>query len=139
MLAPYCLVTGYVLTVACRIAGEQSLCPRPGESGQGEGIGRVYLLDNLGNVLGGLAFILVLVHFSDHFVILYFAAMANLLLAGADGRRGAENVIWPPRSATIMAALLAVMAFGDLDDVSRRLEYAGQHVLFHGTRPTEAW
>ena len=27
------------------------------------------------------------------------------------------------------------MAFGNLNDLSRRLEYAGQHVLFHGTSP----
>ena len=47
--------------------------------------------------LGGLAFILVLVHFFDHFVILYFAAVANLLLAalvaaGAGKRRLAAAV-----------------------------------------------
>ena len=44
-------------------------------------IGKVYLLDNLGNVLGGLAFLIVLVHWFNHFDMLYFAAVLNLLLA----------------------------------------------------------
>ena len=111
------------------------ISPLPtGREAGGEGIGRVYLLDNLGNVLGGLAFILVLVHFFDHFVILYFAAVANLLLAALvaaeTGRRRLAAAV-----GTILAALLAVMAFGNLNDLSRSLEYAGQHVLFHGASP----
>ena len=40
LLAPYCLATGYVLTTACRLAS----------------IERVYLFDNLGNVLAGRFF-----------------------------------------------------------------------------------
>ena len=134
LLAPYCLATGYVLTVACRVAGQRLNLSLPTDSAGGEGIGRVYLLDNLGNVLGGLAFVLVLVQFFDHFVILYFAAVANLLLAALlaaeTGRRRLAAAV-----GNLAGRLLAVIAFGNLDDLSRRLEYAGQHVLFHGASP----
>ena len=34
-----------------------------------------------------------------------------------------------------LAAIFGVAALLDLDDVSRRLEYAGQNVIFHGESP----
>ena len=83
-------------------------------------VGRVYLLDNLGNVLGGLAFVVVLAQLSDHFVMLYFAAALNLLLAAvlaaSTGRR-----LLAAAAATLLAALLAAAACWNLDDFSCRL------------------
>ena len=92
------------------------------------------MLDNLGNVLGGLAFLIVLVHWFNHFDMLYFAAVLNLLfailVAASAGRR------WLAAAAgVILASLLGVMAIGNLNDVSRRLEYAGQQVVFDGASP----
>ena len=141
LLAPYCLVTGYVLTVACTVGPASRELPpvaeRPPIAMGGlfaSSIGRVYLLDNLGNVLGGLAFLIVLAHLFNHFDMLYFAAGLNLLLAmlvaAAAGKR-----FWAAAAAVILAALVAVMTLGDLNDVSRRLEYARQQVVFHGVSP----
>jgi spermidine synthase len=163
LLAPYCLVTGYVLTVACTLAPTFRSASGRGGSAKGDspifadtktgtvpspsnapplqwggfspaGIGRVYLLDNLGNVLGGLAFLSVLVHWFDHFEMLYFAALLNLLfailVAVSAGKR-----LFAAAAGVILASLLGVMAFGDLNDVSRRLEYAGQQVVFDGDSP----
>jgi spermidine synthase len=148
LLMPYCLVTGYVLTVACTLA---PTIPSAGHAASRElsppnapplqwggfspdGIGRIYLLDNLGNVLGGLAFLIVLVHWFDHFEMLYFAALLNLLfailVAVSAGKR-----LFAAAAGVILASLLGVMAFGDLNDVSRRLEYAGQQVVFDGDSP----
>ncbi len=126
LLAPYCLVTGYTLTVACQIASRAW--------SQFAGIGRVYLFDNLGNVLGGLAFLLVLVNLPNHFGMLYAAAAPNLLLAVVlavtAGRR------WPAAAAAVvLAGMLAVMASLDLNHISRTLEYAGQSVVFDGLSP----
>ena len=131
LLAPYCLVTGYVLTVACQMAGLFA-------QRHAAGIGRVYLLDNLGNVLGGLAFLVVLVHLLNHFGMLYFAAVLNLLSAVLVAAMAGKRLL-AAAAATILLALLGVMARFDLNDISRRLEYAGQEVVFHGYRPTAAW
>ena len=60
LLAPYCLVTGYALTVACTVGSTALACPWSDGHSPGScqaGIGKVYLLDNLGSVLGGLAFL----------------------------------------------------------------------------------
>lgn len=81
LLAPYCLVTGYALTVACQIAATSSK-PESHDSAAAE-IGRVYLLDNLGNVLGGIAFLVVFVHLVGHFGMLYVAGGLNLLAAAS--------------------------------------------------------
>ncbi len=137
LLAPYCLVMGYVLPTVCRGMADRGLGTLA-DGGLGtsvpRAVGRVYLLDNLGNVLGGLAFVLVLANLSDRFVMLYFAAALNLLsaaaLAASTGRR-----LLAAAAATLLAALLATAACWDLDGFSCRLEYAGQNVLFHGTSP----
>ena len=137
LLAPYCLVTGYVLTVACQIAATAVRPERDAASGSDSAaaeIGRVYLLDNLGNVLGGIAFLVVFVHLLSHFGMLYVAGALNLLsaalLAVTAGKRFFAAV-----AVVALAAIFGVAALLDLDDVSRRLEYAGQNVIFHGESP----
>lgn len=128
LLTPYCLATGFALTVACQLASR----PTP-ESGPA-GIGRVYLFDNLGNVLGGLLFLVVLAQRFNHFGMLYFAGLPNLLFAGllaaAAGRR-----ILAGTAVALLLAFVGLMAFGHLDRVSCELEYAGQQVVFHGDSP----
>ncbi|MBN1852206.1 MAG: fused MFS/spermidine synthase [Pirellulales bacterium] len=126
VLAPYCLVTGYVLPLACQIAS-------PSIRGSG-GIGRVYLLDNLGNVLGGFAFLVVLVHWLDHYGMLYFAAVLNLFSAGFLAATAGKRVL-ATGLATILVGLLGMMALVNLNAISHRLEYSGQKIVFYGTSP----
>jgi spermidine synthase len=38
-------------------------------------------------------------------------------------------------AAVVLVALLVLMSSGNLDDLTRRLEYAGQEVVFHGESP----
>ena len=82
LLAPYCLVAGYLLTLASLV-----LASKKGPAS----IGQVYFLDNVGDVVGGLLFSFVLVTLLDHFRTLYVPAVLNLLFAGlvamAAGRR----------------------------------------------------
>jgi spermidine synthase len=97
-------------------------------------IGRVYLLDSLGSVVGGLLFSLLLVYVLDHFGILLAAATLNLAAAGlvaVAGRRwlAAAGV------AAVTAALAAVMATLDLDRLSTGLQYPGQQVVYRGHSP----
>ncbi len=160
LLAPYCLLTGYALTAACTVGvqrkgvrsifrpirkGRCEACgpkngPDPGLStssgapASSAGIGKVYLLDNLGNVLGGLAFLIVLVHRFNHFDMLYFAAALNLLFAILAAALAGKRFLAVAAGA-ILASLLGVMTLMDLSGVSRRLEYAGQQVVFDGASP----
>ena len=63
LLLPYCLVAGYALTLACSILAR--------EEGPA-GIGRAYVADSIGSIVGGILFSFVLVRFLDHIAILVF-------------------------------------------------------------------
>ena len=116
LLAPYCLLTGFLLTLATAIFGR----------GKGpQSIGDVYSLDNAGAVAGGLLFSFVLVGRLDHIQILYVPALANLVLAGLLAWL-ARRWLLAAVAAGATAVLAALVLWGDLDGVSLRMLYAGQ-------------
>ncbi len=121
LMAPYCLATGYLLTLACLIAaggeganvgkcttltltlsGHQRTAAWSAERGH-HSIGAVYFFDNLGGVLGGILFTFVLIRLLSHFGILYFPAILNLVFAALVAL-GARR--------RILAALAAIFAAG---------------------------
>ena len=84
--------------------------------------------------MGGLVFTFVLVQRFNHFGILYVPAFLNLLLAGLVAAWAGRRLL-ATTSGALMAGLSVLVACCDLDDLSRRLEYGGQDVVFHGTSP----
>jgi len=125
LLAPYCLLIGYLLTLASGVV--------PAEK-EAEGIGKVYFLDSVGGVAAGLAFSFVLVIWLDHFQILYVAAALSLACA--------VLAAWHFRRRILLAAgvvlgivLLAVAGLWNLDDVSARILYRPQPIVFKGSSP----
>ena len=156
LLAPYCLVLGYLLTLASQVLGSGS--PKgtvpfssdpsgarnpdsPADENRDSppwqdaaGIGRVYFLDNLGSVLGGVLFSFVLVERLSHFGILYVPAALNLaaagLLAAVAGRwRMLAGV------TALAAAAIGVAAVWDLDALSTAIRYPAQQVVDRGHSP----
>ncbi len=125
LLAPYCLIAGYLLALACRILASKR---------DASSIGQVYFLDNIGDVLGGLLFSFVLVYLFDHFHILYFPALLNLLMAAIVAAISRMRLLMAT-AAVVAAALIGLVTACDLDDLSRTVEYAGRRVVFHGHSP----
>jgi len=125
LLLPYCLVSGYFLTLACAVLARQ---------GDSRSTGRVYLADSLGSIVGGTVFTFILIRLCDHLGILYIPAMLNLLLAGAValclGRKAGAGV-----AGVAMAGLIALAAATDLDDISTSLQYPSQKIVFRGSSP----
>jgi len=125
LLAPYCLLMGYLLTLATLIFPSRK---------EGEGIGGVYFLDSVGAVAGGLVFSFLLVGWLDHFSILYIPALLNLALAlwlaRACGRRA---IAWT--AGLVAAALLIVAWRWDLDALSARFLYPGQQIVHRANSP----
>ena len=120
LLAPYCLIAGFLLTLASLILARDEKEPAS--------IGQVYFLDNVGDVVGGLLFSFVLVWLFDHFQILYFPVLLNLLLAGL------VALLFGRRMLLTLAVAVTVGAVGlalwcDLDDISARIQYAGQKIV----------
>jgi len=125
LLLPYCIIAGYLLTLACCVlASKESPLS----------IGQVYFMDNIGDIMGGLLFTFVLIYLFDHFGILYFPAFLNLCFAVAVAfllRKKALLVT----AAGVTAGLLAVILSFDLNDLSTKIEYAGRKVVYRGNSP----
>jgi spermidine synthase len=137
LLLPYCLVAGYALTLACSILARQE-----GPSG----IGRAYVADSIGSIIGGILFSFVLVRFLDHIAILVFPALLNLALAALLGFRiqGSEfdvqrskfSRLWFPGLALALGlGLIAATLLAAPDDLSTRLQYSRQHIVARANSP----
>lgn len=125
ILAPYCLLTGYLLILSCRIFTSDDT---------GESIGKVYFLDSIGEIAGGVLFSFVLIHLLGHFEILYAPAVLNLLLAAC------VATMLRPRAVAlglVAAGAIAVAGarFGNLDGISTQMQYASQRVVYRGDSP----
>lgn len=119
LLLPYCLLSGFLLTMACSM--------RVGEENPAQ-VGKIYLADNVGSVAGGLLFTFLLVHALKPFGILYLQSILCLLvaawLAWCTGRS----------SLTVLASCLilggvALARWGDLDHTTTQIQYAGQKIV----------
>jgi spermidine synthase len=130
LLLPYCVVAGYALTLACAILARQQ---GPG------GIGRAYVADSIGSIIGGLLFSFVLVRALDHLAILLWPAVVNLLVAallGAQVRRTSSAVRrFPVCVALLGLGLIAPACLLDLDAVSTRLQYPRQRIIAKANSP----
>jgi len=125
LLAPYCLVAGFLLTLCSLILASRQ---------DASSIGQVYFLDNVGDVVGGLAFSFVLVYWLDHFRILYFPAGLNLLFAGLVALRFGRRILLGIAGAAA-AALVGLVATYDLDERSTRIQHPGQAVVYRAHSP----
>lgn len=125
LLAPFCLISGALLTLACGF-----LASREGA----RGIGQVYVADSLGSIGGGILFSFVLVPWLDHFALLCLPAVWNLGLAGLLARHFRRR--WLLASAIAVAGGLGVEVLRvDLDDVTTAMQHRGQHTVFHANSP----
>ncbi|HDD72667.1 MAG TPA: hypothetical protein ENG00_01085 [Candidatus Aenigmarchaeota archaeon] len=69
ILLPYCLISGAFLTVVCSLI-----------SGR-KGIGEVYFVDSIGDMLGGFLFSFVLVFFLNSFQMVFLVMVLNIVSA----------------------------------------------------------
>jgi spermidine synthase len=137
LLLPYCLVAGYALTLACSILAR--------EEGQA-GIGRTYIADGIGSIIGGVLFSFVLVRFFDHIAILVWPAVVNLVLSALLVSQIGSSMLevgcrmFLRRLLVALALLLAIglivvaLRFNP-DGLSTRLQYPRQHIVARASSP----
>lgn len=140
LLLPYCMLAGYALMLACAILARH---------GGPAGIGRAYIADSVGSILGGILFSFVLVRFFDHVGLLMFPALLNLAAAGFLGLYlpsfsgpDAARPAFSRGGWTICAAalalggiLIALLFVTDLDALSTRLQYPRHKILARANSP----
>lgn len=140
VLAPFCLVSGFVLTLACSILGrggeeEDSLGALRGERKAYQPelleVGRVYVADSLGSILGGVLFSFALAWWLDHLGALCVPAALNLALAAALARRQQERRL----SAAAGALLVALALLWRADEWTTQVYHGTAAVRFRGSSP----
>jgi len=145
LLFPYCIVSGFLLTLACAIIAGCRPILRIGVDGNADlqsrptmedasGIGGVYVADSVGSIIGGVLFSFVFVRWLDHFAMLYLPSLLNLAMAGVlafcFGRRTLAVV-----AAAAGIAVVGLMSVADVDAISTARQYPGQKIVFRKNSP----
>ncbi|MBL7160761.1 MAG: fused MFS/spermidine synthase [Candidatus Aenigmarchaeota archaeon] len=125
VLLPYCLFSGMMLTVACSIFSKKE---------SGEQIGKVYFIDNIGDILGGILFSFVFVFLLTSFEALFLLLLINLAAAfffTSFLRRKLVSLL------ILLLLVFSTVAFFTLDPETQSLGlmFPGQEIVFHGDSP----
>lgn len=130
LLLPYCLLAGYALTLACSILARAE---------GARGIGRAYVADSIGSIVGGVLFSFVLVRLLDHIAILVCPAVLNLALAWLLGLqvRGSKFTAYllPALAPALASGIIGVTLLADPDSLSIAWQYPRQHVVAYANSP----
>jgi spermidine synthase len=139
VLSPFCILSGFMLTLACHILCRAAASPAVGtDSAAGAAalqntaeIARVYVADTVGSIAGGVVFSFGLVLVLDHCGALLVPAALSLTVAAVLAWRFGCRVM-----LIVAGALLVSLAFaGRLDEWTTALQYRGQQVVFRGNSP----
>ncbi|MBW2974096.1 fused MFS/spermidine synthase [Candidatus Woesearchaeota archaeon] len=127
ILMPYCLISGFLLTLACCIFSIKK---------DSASIGKVYFMDNIGDILGGVLFSFILVYFLNAFQMAFFIMFINLFAA----LLLAFFIIKKRRFIAFFILLLLILSsigffLTDLDRITRQQQYKGQELLFQKDSP----
>lgn len=125
LLAPYCLLTGFLLVLACELFKF---------GGPAVQIGRVYLMDNIGDILGGFLFSFIFVYLFNPFQTLLLVLTLNMAAAIFLSIHTRKTLFVV---AISMLTLLSgfILLFEDLDTFSTRLQFKGQELVWFGESP----
>ncbi len=122
LLLPFCIISGFFLVIACEIA-----------SGR-HSIGKIYISDSIGSVIGGVFFSFLLIQLFDHFKILAFIAILNFLFSTILFYYGRFKLL--SLFSGIMLITTAVVTFKyDVDFYLTKKQFPEQKVLFSGNSP----
>ena len=120
LLLPYCLISGYLLILACSIFSDKK---------DSASIGKVYFIDNIGDILGGFLFSFILIYFLNPFQIIFLILIINLLACFLLSKFIRRKIL----SAFIILLLIfssLIFFIFDLNKITTRLQYKNQELLF---------
>jgi len=119
LLLPYCLITGFLLTLACVVFSTKK---------DAEQIGKVYFIDNIGDILGGFLFSFILVYFLNSFQMVFFIFIINILAALF------LSLFLKSRLSIVIILLLIIFSIVffsfDLNKISTELQYKNQGLIY---------
>jgi len=125
ILLPFCLLSGFLLTLACSVFSLRRT---------EEQIGKVYFIDNIGDILGGVLFSFVLVFWLNPcqmaFVIMFVNLLAAMVLSNFINRRFLSGFV------VVLLALSTISCFAfDMDGITTAMMFPGQALVHQETSP----
>ena len=119
MLLPYCIISGYLLVLVCCVFTSKK-----------EGtIGKVYFIDNIGDILGGFLFSFILIYFLNPFQTAFFIMFVNLTAALLLSRFINKKILFV-FILLLMLSLVFILKL-DLNEISMKIMFKGQNVIYH--------
>jgi len=125
LLAPFCLLSGFLFT---------HLSARLSRENKKNLIGEAYAAESAGSIIGGILVSFILVFFFSTFRILSFLLAINILLISFSPQIGVK----PKLKAAALILSLSVILFvniADLDRISRSFIFRNQKVVFMKDTP----
>jgi len=122
VLAPFCVVSGFQVVLAASIFSKDN---KEGAFS----VGRVYTLDVLGDLFGGLVFSFVLVDAFNSFQVAYLAAFASIF-AAAYLALSQKRVGIAVASVILFILVAFFSATVDLQSMSNQMQYPKQNIVF---------
>ena len=124
-LLPYCIFSGMMLTLACSVFSKRR---------DEEQIGKVYFIDNIGDILGGVLFSFVFVFFLASFETLFILLLINIAAAFF-----LSSFIKRKFTGFFVILLLIVSSCvffaSSLDVQTGQMMFPGQNMLFQANSP----
>jgi len=120
LLLPYCLISGSLLTLACCVFSTKK---------DPSSIGKVYFIDNIGDILGGFLFSFILIFFLNPFQMVFFIMFVNLIACFILTKFIRRKLL----SIFIILILIfssLIFFYIDLNKITTKLEYKNQELLF---------
>jgi len=147
LLLPYCVVSGFMLMLACASLGRRDqnrVTWPPGQAALGTGptpserattgLAQVYVADSLGSIIGGVLFSFVLLPWFDHFGLLCLPALLNLSLAALVARQ-CDKIVLAGATVCLGLGLAGLMLWGDVDAFSTTRQFPQQRIVFRANSP----
>ena len=119
LLLPYCLISGFLLTLFCCVFSKKQ---------DETSIGKVYFIDNIGDILGGFLFSFVLIFILNPFQMIFFIMFINLLAAFL--------LSWFARKRVLKGIILLLLIFSllfvivDFNEITTEIKYKNQDLLY---------
>lgn len=128
VLAPYCLISGFMVVLAQKINIED------GNLSEGYGASKVYSLESMGSLAGGLIYSLIIVTVFNPYeigkIVLLINVLAAIILAYKLNKKNTPKIL-------AFTALLALVAYtaADLGNEANKILYPNQEVVLQKDSP----
>lgn len=119
LLAPFCLVAGSFLVLACNLYSQER---------KASDIGRVYIIDSLGDISGGALFSFVLIYVFNQFQIAYVILFINLILSFLVSLSVRSKLLYV--SVALLCFFSVLFSFYDVNAAATAQLYSGQNVIY---------